>query len=289
MLSNIHEIHRPTSVDEAVQLLRDGGGSLRAMAGGTAMSLFRSSELRGVVDLWSLPLREIRVDEEGLRLGATVTLGDLVRSEVAQGWAGGAVGEAAGSAASTPVRNLITVGGNLAVLYPWSSLPPVLLVLDARVAIAGDAGPAARVEELVARHPSHTLGGDSLLTEIVVPRCPPRAAATYLKFGESAVSYSWLDVAAFVEMDGATCRRCRLAVGAVEPRCRRLHAVESAVAGAELDETAARSAGELAAVEVDPIHDSRFSREYRLQLVRVQVARALLEARDRAENAEVAP
>lgn len=282
MLSNIQRVIRPSSVEEAVEALRDADGAARAMAGGTATALFRSREVSTLVDLWALPLRYVRRDHDGLHIGATTTLGDIDRSGEVRAMAGGALWEAARAAASTPLRNLITAGGNLAGLYPWSNLPPALLVLGARVVIAGRTGPEATVEALVEHHPARLLGHDSLIREIVVPEPEPGTGSAFLKFGVSAVDYSWLDVAAAVGMDGPVCRSCRLAVGAVVPRCRRLPEVEAVVEGAELDRTTARAAGEAAAQAVKPLPDPRASQSYRLTLLRTLTERALLLARDRA-------
>lgn len=284
MLGNLREVVRPASVEEAVQRMVAAGGALRPIAGGTATSAFRSREVEGVLDLWSLPLRFVRRDSSGLRLGATATFGDLVRSDVVRGFAGGALAEAAGRAASTPLRNLITVGGNLAGLYPWSDLPPVLLVLAARAEIAGPAGPGLGVGELVEHHPSKRLGHHSLLTGVVVPEPPASSAAAFLKQGESVFDYGLVDVAAWVDVDGRVCRGCRLAVGAVEPRCRRLPEVERLLVGQALDGERAAAAGRLAAELVRPSADARASEGYRRQLVSVLVARALLEAGRRARG-----
>ena len=99
-------------------------------------------------------LRDVVREQRGeLHIGATATMADLAGSELARTWAGGALAAAAAAAGSTPLRNLITAGGNLASLYPWSDLPPALLVVDARVHLAGPAGPeiTSRIEEIANR------------------------------------------------------------------------------------------------------------------------------------------
>ncbi len=282
MPANIQQIIKPTSVEEAVRSLAEGGGARRAIAGGTASSLFKAREITGLVDLWSLPLRYIRAADGQLRIGATTTLADLVRSDAVAAWAGGALATAAAAAASTPLRNMITVGGNLAGLYPWSDLPPVLLVLDAVAKIAGPAGPELAVAELVASHPSRVLGSASLITEIVLPAQPAGTATAFVKFAESAVDYSWLDIAVLVEMHGKVCRRCRVAVGAIESRCRRLPEVEALLVGAELDETTATAAAQRAAEVVKPLPDHRSGQRYRSDLLRTLCRRVLLAARDQS-------
>jgi carbon-monoxide dehydrogenase medium subunit len=252
------------------------------MAGGTAPARFRSRQIDGIVDLWSLPLRYVSVINDHLCIGATATLSDLVRSETVRTWAGGALHAAAGKAGSTPLRSMITAGGNLAGLYPWSDLPPVLLVLDAKVRIAGPAGPELTVDQLVAEHPSRLLGHESIVTEIVVPPDRPEAASVFFKMGESAVDYSWLDVAVLVEMEEGRCTHCRVAIGAIETRCRRLTQVEELVTGSELDEDTAADAARLAAELVSPVADPRSSQEYRRDLLQTWCRRLLLQARDQS-------
>jgi carbon-monoxide dehydrogenase medium subunit len=283
MLNNIRDIIRPASVDEAIERLGEAEGALKPMAGGTAGALFKSRKVTGILDLWSLPLRYLEHGDDGLRIGATTTLGELDRSPVVRGWAGGGLWEAARSAGSTPLRNLITAGGNVAGLYPWSDLPPVLLVLDARARIAGPAGPETRIEDLVVdQHPSSVLGDRSLLTELVVPEPPPGAGTAFIKFAQSKVEYSWLDVAAYVEMNGDRCRTCRFAVGAIEPRCRRLRKVEALVTGSRLDADTLERAGEVAASEVKPSRDARAGDDYRRSLAATLGRRVLVEAARRA-------
>jgi CO/xanthine dehydrogenase FAD-binding subunit len=158
----------------------------------------------------------------------------------------------------------------------------VLLVLDANVRIAGPAGPELTVDQLVAEHPSRLLGHESILTEIVVPPPQPEAVAVFFKMGESEVDYSWLDVAVLVEMEGSRCRRCRVAIGAIETRCRRLTEVEELVTGSELDEATAAAAARLAAELVTPLADPRSSQEYRRHLLQTWCRRLLLQARDRS-------
>jgi CO/xanthine dehydrogenase FAD-binding subunit len=284
MLANILRVLRPATIDEAVQHLAEGGGRVKAMAGGTANAVFRSRRVEAIVDLWTLPLRYVRATDDGLRVGATATMADIARSEHARAWAGGVLAAAAASAGSTPLRNLITAGGNLASLYPWSDLPPALLALDARVRLAGPAASEMTVEDLVAQHPSAVLGNAFLVTEIVVPRVSGRVGSTFVKVGASAVDYAWLDVAALVEVEDGRCTRCRLAVGAVEARCRRLPEVEEAVVGNTVDASLAGRAGDLAAGLVQPLRDPRVGVDYRRDLVRVHTRRALLEAWRRAAS-----
>jgi carbon-monoxide dehydrogenase medium subunit len=284
MLRNIESIVRPSSVEEALAMLAEGD-HVRPIAGGTAVSSFRSSRVTQLVDLWGLPLDGIAVDGGALHIGALATLSRIERGELVRGPVWGVLAEAAGSAASTPLRNLITIGGNLAGLVPWADMPGVLLALDAEVLIAGPAGPSRPIGELLAGRPAQVLGRDSLITGFRIPASPGSGAA-FRKFGLSAVDYAWVDVAVFVTLRDGVCETCRFVVSGVEARPRRLEAVEALVQGAVIDEELARRAGRLAAEEVRPRRDPRADAGYRRELTSALGRRMLLEAARRAVEAE---
>ena len=281
MLNTIRTVVRPDSVAEAVDRLRESDGRLVPIAGGTATSLFKRHQIEGVVDLWSLPLRSIEAGPGELRLGATSTLAELERSPHVQQWARGGLWEAACAAASTPLRNLITVGGNLVGLYPWSDLPVALLVLDAKVTVAGLEA-SLSVEELVAGPPANLLPKGSLVTEISVPAATGATGSAYVTFAESGFAYAWASVAACVEVSDGVSTRCRVAIGAVEPRARRLHEVEDTVIGSPESAELMERVRSVARDQVQPIADPRASADYRRHLTGVLCQRAVAAAFTRA-------
>lgn len=104
---------QPSSLDEARSLL---DAETRLIAGGTdLLPLMKEGVVapRRLVDLKvAAELREIRLDADGLRIGAMATLSELERhADLARGWT--ALAQAAGEAASPQLRNMATIGGNL--------------------------------------------------------------------------------------------------------------------------------------------------------------------------------
>lgn len=103
---------RPTSLDEALELLTDPGAAV--LAGGTDLAGQVDRGIRApslYVDLQAAGLGGIRAEGDGLEIGATTTLAELAASELLETYA--AVATAAGLAASPLLRNQGTVGGNL--------------------------------------------------------------------------------------------------------------------------------------------------------------------------------
>jgi carbon-monoxide dehydrogenase medium subunit len=177
------------------------------------------------------------------------------------------------------VRNVATVGGNLAHGDPHMDLPPVLIVLGAAVTAAGPAGGREiAVEDLAAGYFETVLGNDELITEITIPPQGGRRAA-YLKCTTRAAD-DWpaLGVAVSLDFAGSEIRAARIAIGAATDRAIRLPASERLLTGGVVDADLFRETGAVAAGEVEPVGDDRGSAPYKRQLVRVTVARALSRA-----------
>lgn len=112
------EFHAPGSLGEAARMLAEAQGDVRLVAGGTDLwpnMKRRHQHARTVVSLMGLPeLRRIEANGEGLRLGATARLSDIVRHEgVRERYP--AFARAVASISSPPLRNMATLGGNLCV------------------------------------------------------------------------------------------------------------------------------------------------------------------------------
>ncbi|MCJ2164728.1 MULTISPECIES: xanthine dehydrogenase family protein subunit M [unclassified Pseudodesulfovibrio] len=107
-----------TSIEEAVSLLNDGEGPAYVMAGGSDLmgclkdNLWMEAPER-IVNLKTIPgLKDIHVEEDGLHVGALVTLTEAAESDTVKGqWPG--LAEAARRTASPLLRNMGTIAGNI--------------------------------------------------------------------------------------------------------------------------------------------------------------------------------
>jgi len=148
-------LEEPASLAEALQLLDPDDPEVRAIAGGTALMLMMKSELYRPKRLVSLrrlepTLRGIHVVADGgLEIGAMARLRDIERSDPVCA-AAPVIPEALLTHSNVRVRNVATLGGNLAHGDPHMDLPPVLIALGASVRIEGPAGQREiAVEDLV--------------------------------------------------------------------------------------------------------------------------------------------
>jgi len=139
------ELEEPGSLTEALGLLDPEDPAVRPIAGGTALMLMMKSGLyrpRRLVSLRKVApgLADIRVGPDGtLEIGAMVRLSELQRSSVVRDFAPVIVGTLR-THSNVRVRNVATIGGNLAHADPHMDLPPMLIALDARVWVTGPAG-----------------------------------------------------------------------------------------------------------------------------------------------------
>jgi carbon-monoxide dehydrogenase medium subunit len=177
------------------------------------------------------------------------------------------------------VRNVATLGGHLAHADPHTDLPPVLITLDARVIVTGPQGERTiAMQDLFAGYFETVLARDELITEVIVP---PQAGrrSVYLKVTtRSADDWPALGVAASLQADGNVIREARVAVSAATEKPVRLTEVENMLRGATLSDALLARAGDAAADEVETIDDVRGSADYKRQLVRVYVRRAIKQA-----------
>jgi carbon-monoxide dehydrogenase medium subunit len=285
MFDRLRAFHRPTTVAEALRVLRAErrrGGRGALVAGGTDVVVQGDHTLRYLVDVTALPLRYIRRRGGGWAIGATSRMADLERSAALRRVADGALSEAAGTCGSPQIRNLATIGGNLANASPACDTAPPLLALDASVLIAGPGGRRTVPLDRFFRGVNRTVLDGGLLIEIVIPapRLPRggHAAWSFQKLGRLRSDIAVVNVAAGLAVDaGGRCAWARIALGAVAPTPLRARRAEALLEGRAPDRAAIEEAAVRAAAETRPVSDVRSTADYRREMSRVLVVRALEE------------
>ena len=264
----VREYVLASTPDEAVRLVAEDPAAIVMGGGTTIVPRATVGELNGrrVIGLARAGLDH--VDRNGtLTLGATTPLQAVAELDDFP-----ALAAAARSIGGWPLRTTATIGGNLLVSRPYGDLVPVLLALDAEIALAGAPG-EERIPLAEALEGNRPLAGE-LLTEIVIPgragtvsfeRCARLAA------GAPPV----VSVAARVRSEGETISEARIALNAVGPRAFRATGAEEALVGSPGDGAAVEAAVEAAAGAVEGVDDAVASAWYRARMIRVHVRRAL--------------
>lgn len=281
-------LHQPSTIAEAAELLARLGDDGTLYAGGTEVLLLMKEGLLRVHHLIDVKriagLNVIGDDGEWLSIGATATHREVERSPVV--WTRcPIVAETARHVANVRVRNVGTVGGNLAFADPHSDLATLFLALDGLVRLGSARGTReVPIAQFVKGAYEAARERDELLVSVRLRPWPPRAAAAYVKFGIH--ERPTLGIALLLMLDGAGegVVDARLAVGCVSPRPIRLADAEDRLRGRSLPDLS-REIHEiaiLAARGVDPITDLHGSAEYKREMVAVFVRRAFRVAAARA-------
>jgi carbon-monoxide dehydrogenase medium subunit len=275
-------LHQPHSLEEALALLETHRASVKVLAGGTdlvpklkagALKVQNLVSLRGVPDLEAVSFQE----GQGLTIGGGARLSEVAAlSEVKRFYPG--LAYACSVMATTQIRNMGTVAGNLANAAPSADTAAPLLVHDAiltavsrqgtrHIPLAGFfAGPGLSVLE-----------PGEIITAITLPAPAPMSGSAYQRLSaRSQVDICAVGVGGYValEPDGRVAV-CRLALASVAPTPLRCLEAEALLTGqAPVDDLLERAA-ESAAQASKPIDDMRASAAYRRQVVRVLSRRVL--------------
>jgi len=265
---------RPTSVEEALQILTSAPGPALPLAGGTDILLdlqqARHSPVHTIVDLTAIPemtLLEIR--DERLFIGAGVPLSHIARNPLAARHAQALV-EACDLVGGPQVRNVATLGGNVAHALPAADGTIGLLCLEAEAEIAGPDGKQRKpMPELFMGPGKSALQTAEIITGFYVPLVGQGQASAFKRIMRpQGVALPIMNNSVWVERDGDTVRRIRIAVGPGGGVPFRARKAEAFLGGKRYTDESFRTSLEALIEEVKfRTSKMRASSEYRYHLV----------------------
>jgi aerobic carbon-monoxide dehydrogenase medium subunit len=273
------EILEPKSIQEACGILSERE-DVKLIAGGTALLILIKQGL--FVPKTLVNLKKIKEAGEitysptdGLRIGGLATIYDVETApEVRQHYP--LLAQACHVVANIRIRNMATIGGNLAHADYQSDPPAALVALNASLELMNrNRVRKAKLAEFLLGSYETALEPDELLTALVVPPPPPDTRCTYIKFTtRSSEDRPCAGVAAWVRCSKGICEEARVVVGAVSP-APVVVADEARLQGKRLTSDLIGEIAQRAGDLVDPIEDLRGTVDYKRHLVKVLVRRAL--------------
>ncbi|MBI4268852.1 MAG: xanthine dehydrogenase family protein subunit M [Candidatus Rokubacteria bacterium] len=268
----------PASLGEATSLVRDLGDDAKVLAGGQSLLgllKLRLSSPRYVVDLGRIGgLDHVRDEGDALAIGAMVTYAQLVTSALVRTKCP-LLSQAAAVIGDVQVRNRGTIGGALAHADPASDMCAAVLALDGRLKLVSVRGERwVDASSFFVSVYTSALERDEILAEIRVPVLTGWTCA-YLKAARRPSDFALVGVAVRAQIRDRTCADLAMAITGVADRALRARSVEQTLRGARLDAERIREAAAGAMDGVDVTGDIHASTEYRTQLARVYVARAI--------------
>ena len=284
------ELHEATTLETTAAALARYAPDARLLAGGTDLLVDLKTGRVSVTHLVSISrldsLRGVCETGDALHIGALTTVTQLSNSPVV-GQRFAPILDATTKMAAVQIRNVATVGGNIACAVPCADLPPVLTAMNASVLLWSPGGERRVPIEAFFTGPRETVRrNDEVLTAALVPKAPPGFGAAYARFGlRDGNTIAVAAVAAGLQLasDG-TVQDARIVLGAVAPIPKLVESAGAVLIGQPPDEEAFARAGDAARQAAEPISDVRGSADFRRELVGVLTRRALTTAHQRAQE-----
>lgn len=273
---------RPSSVADALSLLAQDDEGTKILAGGqslVAMMNLRLARPGRLIDINRLPgLDHIRREGDEIVIGALARHADVKASElvaqycplmhIAYEWV-----------AHGAVRNRGTLCGNLCHADPASEMPAVTLAVGATLVLRSQRG-ERRVAAADFFQGLYTTAAraDEMLVEVRLPLATAGQKAGFAEVSMRKGDFAWALAAVLLTVSGGRIAHVAIACAGVGDRARRLPSVEQAITGQPADKATFARAGALARDAVSPFGDAATPAEYRKDLVRTLVERALADA-----------
>jgi len=287
MIPAAFDYHAPTTLKEAVALLSQHKDSAKVLSGGQSLLpllKLRLGQAGHLVDIGRIPGLEYIKEEGGmLRIGGRTRESTLERSELVRARYPILI-DTAQVIADPLVRNMATVGGNLAHGDPGNDHPATMIALGAQVVAVGPKGDRViRIDEFFLGLFQTALQPDEILTEIRIPTPPARSGGAYFKLERKVGDYATAAAAAQITLGSSgAVERVGLALTNVGPTPVRSAAAEKHLTGKRPDAASIGEAARLVAQASSPSADRRGSVDYKREMARVMAVRALTKAVERA-------
>ena len=289
MIPPSFEYLNPSQISEAIAMLQKHGDEAKILAGGhsliPAMRL-RLSEPGYLIDINGIEgFDYIREDGGQLRIGALTREAELEESEIILGKYPLLL-DTVKMIADPSVRNMATVGGNLAHGDPGNDHPATMLALRAVVAVEGPNGSREiGIDDFFPDFFTTALEPDEILTEIRIPSPPSGSGGAYLKIERKVGDYATAAVACQLNIDSTgTIQNIGIGLTNVGSTPIRATSTEQLLKGKNPNDNMIEEAGRLSAADSEPMDDLRGSAEYKRALVDELTQRAIKLSLQRAER-----
>ena len=273
------EYRQAQTLEEALALYNEAGVCARLLAGGTDFMIqLRRGEIAcdRVIDIARIPaLRRIALEHGEFFIGAGVSFGALLAHPLIHAHAP-ILAQMAAEAGAVQLRNMGTIGGNIANAALAADSLPVLIALEARAEIAGPEGVReAAIEALITGPGRHTLQPGEIITGFRF--APPAGRSVFIKVGRrNALNIARLSMSAVGHLDAeGRIAEARLVPGAALSYTRRLPELEALLVGERPSPALFAAAGERMAALMIEISGRRWSADYKEPVIAALTRRAL--------------
>ena len=288
MIPGAFDYHSPRSLDEALSLLQQHAGDAKILAGGQSLipaMRFRLAMPSILIDINRLDdLRYVEERGDHLAIGAMTLEHSLEDAAVVRS-SYPLLHDTAVVIADPLVRNMATVGGNIAHADPANDHPATMLAYNATVVAKGPKGERTiAIDDFFTGLFENAMGEDEILTEIRIPKPGANSGGAYTKFERKVGDYAISAAAVQLRLDGETVAAARIGLTNVSSVPMRAKGAEAELVGKSISDAVIEAAGKAAAAECDPSPDLRGGVDYKRDITRVMVKRSIQQAVARAKG-----
>ena len=257
----------PKHIDEALELIK--AEQAIPHGGGTNLTGKKLKHEKGFLSLDRLPLHYVKKEENKIKIGATTDYASIAQklSEMSPGHI---LSKSLSRAATTPLRNRITIGGGLRLAPNWSDLIGPLTALEAEVKIEGATEGVYPVGDYLNKR---ELKSKTLITEIILP--DEEWDSWYYREGVTQNDHPVFTITILAKHDGSSLEDIRIVITGHTKRFKRITAVEEALKGQSISQS--ELDGIAKGLDLKFASAKGMSSEYIKHLAQTQLERGLTE------------
>ncbi len=281
--------HKATSVKEAIALVQTHGEEAKYMSGGHSllpMMKLRFATPEHIIDISKIDgLSYIKEDGDFLKIGALTTQTDMeYNALILDKYT--IFSDAIKLTADPSVRNVGTIGGNIAHGDAANDQPALMLAMRATIVAEGtDGEKEIPIDEFFHGFYMTALEPADILTEIRVPKAKKGSGGAYHKVERKVGDYATAGVAVHVELDDmGVCQEIGIGLTNVSAVPMRLDRGEALLKGKKITEDLIEQVGTMASEDCEPTSDLRGSEAYKRSIVNTITKRMIRLALERAQH-----
>ncbi|MFS4492348.1 FAD binding domain-containing protein [Maribacter sp. 2308TA10-17] len=281
--------HKATSVKEAIALSSELGEEAKYMSGGHSllpMMKLRFATPEHIIDISKIDgLSYIKEDGDMLKIGALTTQTEMEHNALLKE-SYPILGDAIWLTADPSVRNVGTIGGNIAHGDAANDQPALMLAMRATVVAEGSDGTKSiPIDEFFHGFYMTALEPSDILTEIQIPKAKKNSGGAYHKVERKVGDYATAGVAVYVELDdNGVCQQVGIGLTNVSAVPMRLERGEEVLRGQKITDELIEQVGQIASEDCEPESDLRGSEAYKRSIVNTITKRMLNKALERARQ-----
>ena len=280
--------HKANSLPEAFALSEEHGEDAKYMSGGHSllpMMKLRFATPKHIIDISKIEgLSYIKEEDDLLKIGALTTQSEIEHSPLIREKYP-IFTDAAKLIADPSVRNVGTIGGNIAHGDAANDQPSLMLAMEATLVIEGPEGRrTVPVTEFFHGFYMTALEPSEILVEVQVPAAKPNAGGAYYKMERKVGDYATSGAAVYLEMDGDTCTKIGIGLTNVSAVPLKLERAEELLTGKAITPELIEQAGTIASEDCEPESDLRGSEAYKRSVTKTITMRMLNKALERAKS-----